>query len=683
VPPLSVDAGAKLLGSIGPPTGPQKAVRPILRIGGREQPPRSGLQAAVRWAGNEPAAIIWLATQAHAEFGSVLNITKNQNRFSIQEIPDHGAARLGRSSDNRSVLTLSRWLQRIHEGALDSQSIHHKKAVEHEQALRIISVFSSAPTLKEVNWLLTPQGRVPGVSDKLTPRTFQSAFAELVDLRLCRRAGPDGVYDGFHPLVRRLASQRLAADDRAVWQNANEMLANCYRRRAKNENRLSRLRRLMNAISHGCRAGTKQIEDALKTYKLLVKDTGDRDSWKQIASRSEDLAVLSNFFESPFGDLREGLDPDGQRTILNEAGYDLQKQCHYADAARLLERAFHISSHHGTSPDAKLAIRDGVMWAKCLVAQLKFDSAYRIAADLEKKFVPMLELTDNAANNKGVYLRRMFAHALRGQLHHLCGEAKDAEEKFSHVLSAQQDAADWVNGIRYSPKLRAYAQMLSTQRVFDHVLFLIDAARADEEAARADAEAARANEEKAERRIAKAMDLLCEAEEACDAEAARKGPESVGDHRAFNLLAIAQLRLAEYERSSSSEKLDESQQLIRRAHQEFIKYDLLDGWCLSLLVLSDCARHRGELEAARRYANEALQFAQGKGAKRFEIEAQLRRIKCDALSLPSRPRRYDKQVRAFRKECAAVVESLPKGTKFQPLRSRFSRLRELAAKLSS
>ncbi|MCP4112889.1 MAG: hypothetical protein GY749_46420 [Desulfobacteraceae bacterium] len=143
-----------------------------------------------------------------------------------------------------------------------------------------------------------------------------------------------------HPLVRMHFGEQLRNNNTEAWKKAHKHLYEYYQNISLKSlpNTLEEMEPLFNAIKHACHAG--RYQEALENiYWKKIKRKHEHYITRKLGAYSADLAVLSNFFESPWKELVTGLDDYWKPGILKWTGFNLWTFGRLEEAAQLLKEA--------------------------------------------------------------------------------------------------------------------------------------------------------------------------------------------------------------------------------------------------------------------------------------------------------------------------------------------------------
>ena len=144
-------------------------------------------------------------------------------------------------------------------------------------------------------------------------------------------ARPDAL--DAHPLVREHFGEQLKQEHPRAWREANGRLYEHYRDTAKPlPDTIDEMQPLYQAVAHGCAA--ERYQEALgQVYYPRIQRGTTFFSSQVLGAIGANLAILSGFFETPWGHPTTGLDDARQAYVLNQAGYSLRAMGRLREAA--------------------------------------------------------------------------------------------------------------------------------------------------------------------------------------------------------------------------------------------------------------------------------------------------------------------------------------------------------------
>jgi len=394
-------------------------------------------EAASRDFGGQPLALVLLVTYLQEHHGGKLAMWKT---VPAAEVSDEEM--FGREHRH------ARRVMDAYHALFQSQDEPAPRRV-----LGLVSLFDR-PAPRRLLEVLRGGSPITGLTDGLSERGYLAAVRRLRMLHLLL-PGDDDALDA-HPLIRARFSALLKAEHPTAWQEGQRRLFEELREPRSGEGDTERFDRCSQVIAHGSRAGL-YAEASSYYFQVLTGSQDGRDSWKQLASMGDDLALLSHFFQVPWYIPSKMVPlPDGGE-IMNEAGFDLFKLCRFSEAERAFERA--VAAWRELREWRK-ASRDSVLLGKARAALGKLDAA-RDAAQHAMEFTDRL-LRDQQERGQPIskMARKECMSALffRGEVHHHRGEWEAAQVAFNLAVGLEGVyAEEFQDGAIYALRVFQYA----------------------------------------------------------------------------------------------------------------------------------------------------------------------------------------------------------------------------------
>jgi TIR domain len=260
----------------------------------------------------------------------------------------------------RHALTLTllgNYLHRAHKGDIRKRKeIDLRRAVSHAfgvieayarwlgegpevSILRVLGFFdrpADAASLKA----LRAAPPIPGLTESLvglSDEDWQTAVTTLRDQGLLAAADqrdPDTL--DAHPLVRACFADELNSRNPDAWQEGNRRLYEHLSQSAPEfPDNLEAMQPLYAAIVHGCRAGQQQR--VFKLYRRRVLRGTLFYSLRKLGAFGLELTVLANFFDHPWSQPSDLLEPAWQAFALSQAAFVLRALGRPADAVEPMQ----------------------------------------------------------------------------------------------------------------------------------------------------------------------------------------------------------------------------------------------------------------------------------------------------------------------------------------------------------
>ncbi|MFZ1386197.1 MAG: SEFIR domain-containing protein [Thiolinea sp.] len=190
--------------------------------------------------------------------------------------------------------------------------------------------------------------QIPYLTEGIDEEIWLETIASLrEEHRLLSQSEDDSNLD-CHPLIREYFGEQLRDLKPKVWEQAHECLYDYYKAVPQQDcpDTLEDMQPLFSAVVHGCAASLHQR--ALdEVYWPRILREGEFFITRKLGGISDDLAVLSSFFNVPWSQPSEFLSESGKVLMLNLAGVRLR-------ASGRLYEAF-----YPTRKDMRIAIDSG------------------------------------------------------------------------------------------------------------------------------------------------------------------------------------------------------------------------------------------------------------------------------------------------------------------------------------
>jgi hypothetical protein len=178
---------------------------------------------------------------------------------------------------------------------------------------------------KTSGWLFksTKIGLEPLPEAKRAAR-LREARARLRKLRLLSKANPKDQHElDAHPVVRAFFAGRLEETAPEAAKAAHEILYRHYAVAAPDlPDTLEEMQPLFHAVQHGVKAGhAQQVFDDV--FQRRIQRRNEQFIWRVLGSLSINLALIGQFFETPWRTPRPDLTPGIQAWMLSSAAFSL------------------------------------------------------------------------------------------------------------------------------------------------------------------------------------------------------------------------------------------------------------------------------------------------------------------------------------------------------------------------
>jgi hypothetical protein len=234
--------------------------------------------------------------------------------------------------------------------------------------------------------------------------------------RLLAQADPDDPNSlDCHPLLREYFGEGVRASNPEAWREAHSRLYEYYKNRAKEyPETLAEMAPLYAAAAHGCQAGRHQEARGNKFFNT-----------KELGALGAELAVLSGFFDPPWGTLMDGLREESKGFVLNEAGYDLQALGRLAEAAQPMQAAL----------ETAIALE---MWDKAALSASNLSELTLTGGDLAQALAYARQSVE-LAERSGDAFHRMSKRTTLADALHQAGSFGEAKATFYETEEIQKE----------------------------------------------------------------------------------------------------------------------------------------------------------------------------------------------------------------------------------------------------
>lgn len=208
--------------------------------------------------------------------------------------------------------------------------------------LRVLGLFDRPAGRDAVEAVRRAPG-ITGLTDSLQNLKERDWWRALANLRRAKLLSEP--YDlspetlDTHPLVREHFGQQLKRDNPEAWRDGNDRLYEHLKQAAKHlPDTVEEMAPLYAAVTHGCRAG--HFRDALlEVYWRRIQRGEESFNTVALGAVGAELAVLSNFFITPWMEPVPELGESLKSHVLNEVGVNLQSLGRLREAVRPIKEA--------------------------------------------------------------------------------------------------------------------------------------------------------------------------------------------------------------------------------------------------------------------------------------------------------------------------------------------------------
>ena len=293
--------------------------------------------------------------------------------------------------------------------------------------LRLLGLFDRPAELTSLVALREPPV-ISGLTESLQHfkgRQWNQAVAKLRRMKLIGEVSPDepGMLDA-HPLVREYFKQQLKRNRAAAWRKANDRL---YEHLSKitpeYPETVQEMSPLYAAVAHGCSAGKYQ-EVLNNVYRRRIQRGFVHFNANQLGAYGVQLAVLSNFFETPWERPVEALKDIDKGFVLHDVSATLRAQGRPQEAIQPARAALEIS----------LSKEE---WNKASAAAYNLRGLYFIIGDLENALAIGQQSVELAYRGEDLNNRCVSLAGIADVLHQT-GQLEIAGAKFREAEQIQE-----------------------------------------------------------------------------------------------------------------------------------------------------------------------------------------------------------------------------------------------------
>lgn len=228
-----------------------------------------------------------------------------------------------------------------------------------------------------------------------------------------------------HPLIREYFGGQLQTQQPQAWQQAHERLYEYYKALPEKEfpDTLEEMQPLFSAVAHGCAAG--KVNVALKLYINKIKRDKEDYLVHKLGLLSDDLALLANFFSSPWSGIISTLDSGMHPALLNWVGFSLLALGRYKEACEVSKNSINL---------AKISFNYSILAIST--------HTLSIIMMTEGYLNEAAKLAENAITLADEHLDEIHRIGFRdacGYILFLIGSDKEALDKFNDAESMQRD----------------------------------------------------------------------------------------------------------------------------------------------------------------------------------------------------------------------------------------------------
>jgi hypothetical protein len=211
--------------------------------------------------------------------------------------------------------------------------------------LNLLGLFDHPIDKTVLRWLREQQ--IADLTAGMDEREFNRAVQSLIQDHhlLSQQENTPEVID-CHPLLREYFGKQLQTHCPSAWQQAHECLYHYYQTLPKQPqpDTLAEMQPLFAAVAHGCAAGLYQ-RAWNDVYGSRIRRGDEYFLTRKLGAFSDDLAVLAQFFSTPWLQPAASLDDSNKAVALNNAGFRLRALGRLREALPAMQAGFtmHIS----------------------------------------------------------------------------------------------------------------------------------------------------------------------------------------------------------------------------------------------------------------------------------------------------------------------------------------------------
>ncbi|MCI0691685.1 TIR domain-containing protein [candidate division KSB1 bacterium] len=248
----------------------------------------------------------------------------------------------------RVMESYERWLQQTAQSTSQSgflKFFNKQDQVSPELSILYLMGLFDRPASEGAINALRAKPPIKGLTSALQNLTLTQWFFALKHLReFCLLAEksehwPDSL--DCHPLVREHFGEKLCQHNPAAWKEAHSRLYEYYRNLPAQyqPDTLEEMEPLFATVTHGCQAGRHE-EATREVYIARIRRGQENYCVAKLGAFGAELAILSNFFESPWSRPVSDFSDEQKAAILNWAGSRLRALGRLREAAENMEISF-------------------------------------------------------------------------------------------------------------------------------------------------------------------------------------------------------------------------------------------------------------------------------------------------------------------------------------------------------
>jgi len=338
--------------------------------------------------------------------------------------------------------------------------------------LRMVGLFDRPSDSQAIAALRTSPS-ILGFTDALRYMThagWQWVLLKLRRARLLFEPDPEqpDTLDA-HPLVREFFRQNLIEEHPDSWREGNNRLFTYFKQTAKQyPDDIWEMQPIKLAIIHGCRAGRYQeaLEDV---YCKRIRRGSEEFITEKLSTHGENLAMLSNFFVTPWLQPVTDLSKNAKSFLLNETALSLQAVGRLVEAAQAMQSELTLNTATVDRKDAAIAAGN-------------LSELYLTLGNLAQA-LSYAQYSVDLADLSGDEFERMSKRATLAYALQQSGHLSNAEAVFAEAEQIQRTSETPLSNLR-SPSGLRYVNLLLTrgdnQQVHDKLIGLSEGRQTSE-----------------------------------------------------------------------------------------------------------------------------------------------------------------------------------------------------------
>lgn len=296
------------------------------------------------------------------------------------------------------------------------------------EILQILSLFDGTAE-KDALQALSARPAIKGLTfvlSNLAPEEWKKPIANLRERSLIEKPDlhePDTLY--CHPLIRDYFRRKIQNEYPESFREAHGRLYEYYKLSAREyPEMIEEMQSLYSAVFHGSQAGRHQ-EVFREVYWRRILRGNESYLTIKLGAYSEDLSLLSYFFERPWYKPTESLTEEEKAFVLNRAGFDLRALGRLSEAVEPLKA--------GMEADLERA-----NWSNASRANLNLSELTLILGNLSEALHYANYSMDLADRTGDTFLRIAARTSIANTLYHF-GHIEEAKQHFEEAEAQQKE----------------------------------------------------------------------------------------------------------------------------------------------------------------------------------------------------------------------------------------------------